>query len=141
MTKPLIFTVSILGLLLLVSSCDRPACKNTNPIFDNYAADTKEYKDELVEQLTKIDKSKLTYWMDFYQENNNREYIHAHMQSDELCATIILTVNESNKGIEGLLQSKGGGYSGAQLKGLKYKIQQDSTATDFIFQEVSAIAD
>jgi len=141
MTKLFISLFSVLGFLLFITSCDRPACKNTNKIFDNYAPDTKEYKDELVVQLSKVDKSKLTYWVDFYQKNNNAEYIHAHIQSKEICATIILTVNESTKGIEELLKNKGGGYAGAQLEDLKFHIMQDGIATAFIFEEVSGIAD
>ena len=141
MTKPSIFTMAIFGLLTFAVSCDRPVCKNTNPIFDKYSSDTKEYKDELVNQLSKVDKSKLTYWIDTYQDTNNQQYLNAHIQGDGLCAKIMLTVKESNKGIEGLLKTKGGGYSGAELVDLKFKIKQDSTSTEFVFEEVSGITD
>jgi hypothetical protein len=140
-TKISIFILTIFGLALLTVGCDRPACKNTNSIFDKYAPDTKEYKDELVKQLAKVDKSKLTYWMDTYQENSNFKYINAHIQGDGLCAKIVITVNDSRKGIEGILKNKGMSYSGAELSALKFDIKQDSVSTEFIFREVSEIVD
>ena len=141
MTKISIFILTILGFTLLTVGCNRPACKNTNPIFDKYSPDTKEYKDELVKQLAKVDKSKLTFWMDTYQEDNNSKYINAHIQGDELCAKIVITVNDSDKGIEGILKNKGMSYSGAELSDLKFDIKQDSVSTVFIFREVSGIVD
>jgi len=135
------FILTIFGLLILTVSCDRPDCKNTNPIFDNYTPDTKEYKDELVKQLAKVDRSKLNYWMDTYQEDNNLKYIVAHVQGEGLCAKIFLGVNDSEKGIEKLIMNKGMGYHGAELEGLKFDIKQDSKSTEFVFQEISGIVD
>ncbi|WP_293894389.1 hypothetical protein, partial [Flavobacterium sp.] len=76
--------VCFAGSLTLVS-CDRPVCKNKNLIFDKYSPETKEYKIELIKQFAKVDKSKLTYWMDTYQEENNTKYINVHIQGDGLC--------------------------------------------------------
>src|SRR6478736_3741671 len=129
MTKNSIQILIVLFLLSAIVSCDRPACKNTNTIFDKYSPDTKEYKDELVNQLTLVDKSKLTYWMDTYLEENNSKFIYAYVQGNGLCAKIILAVNSSDKGIEGILKNKGLGYSGAELEGLKFDIKQNDTLT------------
>ncbi len=141
MTRISTFLFTIFGLAILTIGCDRPACKNTNTTFDKYAPDTKEYKDELVKQLATVDISKLTYWMDAYQEDNNSKYINAIVQGDGLCAKIDLTVNDSGKGIEDILKNKGNGYRGAQLEDLKFDIKQDSTSTEFVFQEISEIID
>ncbi|UPT70654.1 MAG: hypothetical protein M0D53_16560 [Flavobacterium sp. JAD_PAG50586_2] len=67
------FTFSILALCLLSSfvSCDRPDCKNNNPIFDKYLTNENEYKAELAKQLSRTNKSELTFWMDSYKEENN----------------------------------------------------------------------
>ena len=94
-----------------------------------------------MKQLAKVNKSKLTYWMDTYQKDNNSQYIHAHIQGDELCAKIVLVVNGSDKGIEGIIKNKGMGYSGAELEDLKFDIKQDSTSTKFVFQSISDIGD
>ena len=141
MIKPSIFALIIFGFLVLATSCDRPVCENANPIFDKNPPDSKAYKDELVKQLLKVDKAKLAYWFDNYKDNQNSQFIQANVQGDGLCAKIILTVNESDKGIEELLVNKGGGYSGAELQDLKFEIKQDDVSTEFIFQEVSNIAD
>ena len=34
-------------LLICLISCDRPECKNENPIFEAYEPNSKKYKDEL----------------------------------------------------------------------------------------------
>lgn len=79
--------------------------------------------------------------MDNYQEDNDSQYIYAHIQGDGLCAKIVLVVNDLNKGVEGILKTKGVGYCGAELEDLKFNIKQDSTSTEFVFQEISGIAD
>lgn len=127
--------------LLFNVSCDRPVCKNTNPIFDKYLPEAKEYKAELVKQLAKTDESKLTYWMDKYQEENNTKYLEVYIQGDGLCAKMELTISDSKKGIEGIIRTKGISYGGAELEGLKFDIKQDSTSTEFIFKEISGIID
>jgi hypothetical protein len=141
MTKSLTSLVTIFGLLVLMTSCDRPACENTNSIFAKFAPDTKEYKDELIKQFANVDKSQLSYWMDTYQEDNDSPRILVNIQGSGLCAKILLAVKDSDKGIEGLLAKKGVGYRGAELKDLTFDIQQDSVSTEFIFKEISGIVD
>lgn len=141
MTKTLIKTLTVFYLLTFIFSCDRPVCENTNTIFDKYSPDAKEYKDELVKQLATVDKSKLTYWLDTYQEKNDAKLINVHIQGDGLCAKIVLTIIGSDKGIDGIIKNKGMGYRGAELEDLKFDIKQDSTSTEFVFQEISGIVD
>ncbi|WP_264521362.1 hypothetical protein [Flavobacterium sp. N1994] len=141
MKKNTIKTLSVLYLLAFLLSCDRPVCKNTNPIFDKYTPDTKEYKNELGKQLAKVDTSQLSYWMDKYQEKNKAPYLWVYIQGDGLCAEVVLKVNDSHKGIEGILENKGKGYGGAELKNLKFDIKQDSIKTEFSFKEISGIVD
>lgn len=135
------FSHVIPWLLLFMAGCDRPPCTNTNPVFDRFSPGAKEYKDELVKQLAAVDKSKLTYWINAYEEDNGSEYLLANIQGDGLCAKILLSVKDSQKGIEGVLKRKGDSYIGAQLEDLKFSIAQDSVNTEFIFQEISGIAD
>jgi hypothetical protein len=63
------------------------------------------------------------------------------VQGDGLFAKFVLVVNDSKKGIEKLLKNKGRGYSGAELKDLKFSIRQNVTSTEFVFQEISGIKD
>lgn len=119
-----------LALLVLTVSCDRPVCKSPNTVFDRYSPDTKEYKDELAKQLKHVDESKLTYWMDTYQHRDKIQSLRAHIEGEGLCAKIVLSIKDSVKGIEGIIRNKGMGYSGAELKGIKFKINQNSTNTE-----------
>jgi hypothetical protein len=141
MEKYFIKSITVFCLLIFVVSCDRPICKNTNPIFDKYLPVRKEYKDELIKKLEKIERTKLTYWMDNYQKIGNSQFIYANIQGDGLCAKIVLKIESSKKGIEGILKNKGNGYIGAELENLKFEIKKDSTSTEFIFKEISGIVD
>lgn len=137
-TSALVFTI---GVLILSTGCDRPSCSNTDPIFDKYPPEAKEYKDELVKQLAATDRSELSYWMDAYIADDSTKTILVYIQSNGLCAKMPLSIHTSEKGIEGLISHKGMGYHGAKLEGLKFDIKQDSTTTAFIFQEISNIVD
>ena len=141
MEKYLIKTITALSLLIFIVSCDRPEYKNTNVIFNKFTPETKEYKDELIKQIEKVDKTKVTYWMKSYHENDNSQSINVNIQSDSLCAEIVLKIASSKNGIEGILKNKGKGYIGAELKNLKFEIEKDSASTEFIFEEISGIID
>lgn len=127
-------------LLIFTVACDRPACNNSNPIFDQFFPDTKLYKDELIKQLELVDKAKLRYWLEQYQEKDGQEYLYFFVQGDGLCAKIIMTVNQWNK-IEGVKKSKGVSYRGAEFKDLKFDIFQDSVKTEFIYKDLGKIID
>ena len=141
MEKYFIKSITVFCFLVFFVSCDRPICKNTNPIFDKFSPDRKEYKDELVKELKKIDKTKLSYWMENYQEIGKSQFIYANIQGDGLCAKIMLKIESSKEGIEGILKNKGDGYIGAELENLKFEIKKDSTSTEFVFKEISGIVD
>lgn len=141
MTTNLIKALTIFCLITFIVSCGRPTCNNTNTIFDTYSPETKIYKDELVKQLSNIDKSKLSYWMEGYQEKNNSQYLHVRIQGDGLCAKTILTLNGKQEGLEEIIKNKGIGYRGAKLKDLKFRIRKDSTSTEFIFEEIYKVID
>lgn len=141
MKKYLIKIITGFSILIFIVSCNRTECTNTNVIFNKFTPETKEYKDELLKQISKVDKTKLTYWMKSYQENNNSQSINVNIQGDSLCAVIALKISSSKKGIEGILEHKGKGYIGAELKNLKFEIVKDSKSTEFIFEEISGIND
>ena len=141
MEKYFIKSITVLCFLTFIVSCDKPICKNTNPIFDKFSPYKKEYIDELVKELEKIDKTKLTYWMENYQEIGKSQFIYVNIQSEGLCAKTVLKIESSKKGIEGILKNNGDGYIGAELENLKFEIKKDSTSTVFVFKEISGIVD
>lgn len=141
MEKYYIKLITIFCFSIIIISCDRPTCKNTNPVFDKFLPDRQEYKDELGKELGKIDKTKLKYWMDSYREFDNSQFIYANIQGNGLCAKIVLKIETSTDGIEGILKNKGEGYIGAELENLKFDIKKDNGKTEFVFKEISGIVD
>ena len=136
-----IFNLLVFSLLsIFISTCNLPNCTNINPIFDKYSPDTKQYKDELVNQLKLVDNSKLHYWFEKYKEKEGQEYLYFHIQGDGLCAKIVLSVKQWNK-IEELRERKGVTFRGAEFVNLKFDIQQDSLDTEFIYRNFLYIID
>ena len=121
-------------------SCDRPVCKNTNPIFDDYQPVSKEYKMELIKQLSVVDKSELRYWLKEYTEYENEVQLHFYIQSKELCAVLVLNVEQWNK-LEQLRETKGKGHFNAEFTNLQFDIVQDSLNPKFIYRDFSKIID
>lgn len=133
-------SIFILAILVLTFSCDRPNCKNENTIFDQFAPDSREYKDELARQLQKTDETELTYWFDQYELKGDKEYINIHIQGNDLCAKGLVLVEEW-KGLEGIRKTKGISYRGAQLAGFEMDIVENSSGTEFIFKNIDYIID
>lgn len=132
--------LAVVCLVTLFSACDRPVCKNTNPIFDKFSPDSKEYKAELAKQLATVEKSKLTYWFNAYTDSNGVEKLLFDIQGDGLCALMVLTVEDWSK-LEELRQKKGASFRGAEFKNLKFEVKQDSLLTEFIYRDYEKIID
>ncbi|QRM89772.1 hypothetical protein FG167_11215 [Lacinutrix sp. WUR7] len=131
MKHKITYLLLLISLIFLIS-CDRHECINENPIFETNEPNSKKYKDELVNQLNKIDQSKLTYWLQKYDDQNGKESLYFNIQGDGLCATLHLTVNDWNK-LENVRKRKGVGRRGAEFTNLKFKIKQDSMSTTFSY--------
>ncbi len=131
---------ALIAIIILFHSCDRPACKNLNPIFDKYSPYSKEYKAELVKQLGKTERTKLTYWFKEYITLNGEEFLLFDIQGNGLCAVIVLKVEQGSK-LEQVRQKKGISFRGAEFTNLKFDILQDSTEIKFIFENFDEIID
>lgn len=127
-------------LLFFIAACDRPECKNANPVFDNFSPESKEYKAELGKQLKLIDNSKLSYWLEKYQVTDEQEFLYFYVQGEGLCAKLHLTMKQWNK-IENVRAKKGVSYRGAEFVNLKFDIIQDSTGTLFLYKNLDSIID
>ena len=132
--------IIIFILLLGFVSCDRSKCINNNPIFEQNAPDSKIYKDELVHQLKTIDPSKLRYWLQKYEEQKGKEFLYFHIQNEDLCAILVLSMKEWNK-LEDVRKGKGVSYRGAEFTNLQFEIQSDSLTTEFIYTTHDSILD
>jgi hypothetical protein len=128
-------------LLILLASCNRPACKNDNPIFDKFSPSSQEYKTELANQLKAIDPKELSYWLKEYEEVNGQEYLKFYIQSDNLCAIIVLTMQHWDDKLEHVRAAKGKSYQGEEFTNLKFDVLQDSLKTEFIYKSFVNIID
>lgn len=131
--------ITVLTLLIIFISCDRPNCKNTNPVFDKFVPESNEYKQELSKQIGVIGFENLDYWFDRYLKINSKEYIEVYVQNDSICAKAIVEVRDWSK-IEGL-RKENNGYSGVKLKGLRMRIEHVGNEVDFIYEGIDKIED
>ena len=137
------FKILVTFLIILsigLSSCDRPQCTNENLVFKTNEPNSKEYKDELVTHLNKVKDSKLTYWLQKYDEQNGKETLYFNIQGDGLCAILHLTMNHWNS-LESVREKKAVGRRGAEFTNLKFKILQDSLSTEFIYISYDRLID
>ena len=138
-SKPNLILMLLL-MILTAESCDRPNCENTNPIFNQYDMNSEEYTTELLSQIKEIGQDNLTYWFSSYEEENGNEYIMVHIQNDSLCAKGMIKVDNWGE-IEGIKRTKGKGYVGAELRGLTFTIEKDSSKTEFVYKDLARIID
>ncbi len=124
---------------LSIYSCDMPECSNTNSVFNKFSPDAREYRDELGKQIRNIGVRNLSYWHDQYLEKNGAEYIVVHIQGKDLCAKGEIQVNDWTK-LSGI-RNEPSGYRGAELVGLDFEIDSDSTGTVFRFEDIDKIID
>jgi len=121
-------------------SCDRPECHNTNPIFDKYQPDEKEYKAELVKYLKK-ENTDYSYWIHSYVNKDGRDYLRVYIQNKNLCAQGLIHFTDSAKILAHFKAVKGVSYRGAELSGLKYHIAEDSGKIEIEFIGLKDIID
>ena len=135
-----------IAFLLLVSgffSCGSAVCENTNPVFDNYEPVSKEYKLELVKQLSIVDKSKLSYWFLGFTEVENEKQLHCLIKSKDLCAVMILEVSDEllNKHWPLYGIRKYSNNEKNRFLSFQYEIKEDTLNPKFIYQKHSIIVD
>ena len=135
------FPILVLLALIVCISCDRPKCNNTNPIFDKFEPLSNEYKRELLDQLDHTDNSLLTYWLDKYEENSQNKYLYVNVQSENLCAIMVLDVKAASKGIDNIIKNKGKGYIGAELCNVSFYPVRNETGIRMELISVGAIKD
>ena len=123
-----------IGLALILSSCHRHKCKNTNPIFNQYSPDDNEYKVELIKQLKQRDPADIHYYVDKYTERGGKPFMTISIQADGLCAKGILDIKNENK-LKEFKNVKGLTYSGNEISKLQYYIDSTFGTYNFIFEE------
>ncbi|PQJ10185.1 hypothetical protein CJD36_015955 [Flavipsychrobacter stenotrophus] len=137
------YTIVFSSLVLLVQSCDRQQCKNTDAVFDQFKPIQKEYKAELVKKISMVEREKLTYWISERIVDDGRTYMVVDVQGDGLCAKAVIDITyvPQTSSLKSFQESTGKGYSGAKLDGLKYSINNMDGEYNFFFVNVDRIVD
>ena len=127
-------------LLIALVSCDRPACENENMAFDEYGIDSREYITELHTLIQRNDTESVEYWLESYVEENGKEYLLVNVQNKAICAKALIRMVDWT-GMEGIKESKGVGYRGAKLSGLKFDFEDDLKNVELTFKGIDRIID
>lgn len=112
-------------------------CENNNPIFENYAYDSKEYKSELIRLLKDSEGEKTKFWFGKYLDST---HILVDVQNEKICAKGHLTVEKWEGFMKNLKRVKGVSYNGP-LIGLQYKLVDDPNNPEIIFIRADKIID
>lgn len=124
----------------LISSCNMPNCENKRPIFNQYQPEDLQYKAELVRLIDSIGKQHFRYWINDYLHRDDRDFVSVFVQSETVCAVTEFDITDAKK-LEQYKSISGKGYSGAELKGLNYSIDNDGDSIQFILHDVDRIVD
>ena len=139
----LIHKCSTIGLMLLLSvlslNCDRPACTNENPAFEQLSYSSEAYKAALVKQLQLANHEDLRFWFDAYDERKGEPLLIISVQGPDFCAKMILEANNW-KNLEEVINKKGVSYRNAEFRGLSFEIQKNER-TAFIYKDIERIVD
>ncbi|MEO1217897.1 MAG: hypothetical protein AAFY45_30495, partial [Bacteroidota bacterium] len=106
MTKHIFIFLLAIFLAYSLTSCDRPSCENTNPVFNQYDPEEAAYQRELVD---KMEGQNLRYWLKAYEKKADTEFLWLYVQNEDICAIAKMRVGERER-IEGLLAAKGVSY-------------------------------
>lgn len=134
------FRLLFVFLFSFLLSCDRPECRNTNPVFDRHPFHSLEYKAELARVITNKGERNLTYWLAYYYHQDNKDYATIYVQGVNVCAIMLMDITHG-EGWKNFKEAQGAGYNGAQLINLHYRIEQNGLQTDFVFEKMRMILD
>lgn len=125
---------------MLFAACNPAECVNTNPVFDQYSPDDKEYKEELARVVGLCHKDSIAAWVQAYTARRGREYMYVNMIGRSVCATAILDIT-GNDELEDFRRVKGKSYRGALLPHIRYHIEYTNNIPDFVLDKVGEIVD
>ena len=150
--KKLLKTTIIL-ITLVFTSCENVGhCKNTNPIFEQFDSNSKEYKSELIKRLKSIGVKNVKFIITGCgnQEENPevskhepqcKDALYVRLEGDSLCAYATLLIYKSDSHIFEIFETESFGFRGSEIKGLKLEIISDSINPKFIYRGMEGIRD
>ncbi|KQS41468.1 hypothetical protein [Pedobacter sp. Leaf194] len=111
------FVKFALILVIAFSSC-KNAKENSSTFTKN--RDSKEYKNNLAKKI-KADDGTLIYSFSKYKVMDNQEFVEINIRGTDYNSTAVVLVDNWAR-LSKIKESKGIGYSGAELKGLELTI-------------------
>ena len=130
----------IVALFIILASCDRPNCKNTNPIFDDYSPESQIYKNELFSSINNSKIRDFRFWFKDLKQINGIQELQFDIQNENICAVISMEFPQIEN-LNTLIQKNGNSYHGAEFKNLKFKSIQDSNFIKFVLIDFDEIID
>ncbi|RNL55159.1 hypothetical protein [Pedobacter jejuensis] len=123
--------------LTILSSCKNNESQTS--IFTRLEPSNKNYKDALARKIAG-DTDNIIYILNSYKENNGKEFLNVNIEGPDFNATGIILVDNWNK-LEKIKGTKGLGYSGAELKGLKVGIEENPNGAILRYKDLKEIVD
>lgn len=130
----------VLSVFMAFTACNPSDCVNTNPVFDQYSPQDKEYKEELAKVVGSCHKDSIAAWIHSYDAAKGREYIYVNMIGRSVCAIAVMDIT-GNEELKQYRKVKGQSYSGAFLPQLKYHVEQTEQGANFVLDKVGEIID
>ncbi|MBS1560276.1 MAG: hypothetical protein JSS89_01590 [Bacteroidetes bacterium] len=131
-----ILFIALFGL----ASCTPSEKSDRSVFFSTHDPASEEYRSELARQLRTTDGSSVTYTFERYAKIDGNDHIVVDIVTDDFQATATMRV-ESWDGLEGIRNTRGQGYAGAELKDLTFEVRNGGSGTEFIYAGVGAIVD
>jgi len=122
---------------LITVSC-RPGIQRN--IFAGMDPASKEYKQKLAREIADHEGDELSFTFNKYLNSNGNDYIEISVDGRGIHATSLVLVKDWKK-LEGIKQTKGIGYTGAELKNLKVELINPDTNPTFVYKDVEKIVD
>ena len=150
--KKLVETFVVL-LIFIFTSCENVGhCENQNPIFQQFEPNSKEYKNELIQKLESIGVNNVKFIItgcgnqEEFAEVSRREpkckdALYVRLEGNSLCAFATLLINKRDRHILDIFETESFGYRGAEIKGLRLEIINDSINPKLIYHGMDGIRD
>lgn len=124
---------SIVVFMILITACNDAK----ESVFSTSAPG--KYSNELAEKI-KSNPDGLTYTFNKYLLENKKEYLDLRITGSDFEANGLVLVNNWHK-LEGIKRTKGQGYSGAELKGLKFDMRSNASGIELVYKDLAKIVD
>lgn len=130
---------SMIAIALFLLGCENSKTKEANKALKTYEPGSNKYKQLLAEQLTNYPRT-FTCVFEKYFVKDGGEYLSIRIQRSDFHTVESVIVKDWNK-LEGIKRTKGLGYRGAELRGLRLVVNKKDDNSTFVYQTIDKIID